>query len=236
MLSIVIPTFNEEKTLPLLLQSMETQSFQNFEIIVADNNSTDLTVTIARAYGAKIVSGGLPGKGRNCGAAVARGDLILFLDADVILPDACFLENIVSEFEDKGYGVATCQIHPLSDRKVDLTLHQTYNLYMLLTASFMPHAPGFCIIVNTQTHQLIKGFDEEIKLAEDSDYVQRASKISKFGILNSQKIRVSVRRLDRDGRWNIAAKYILAGLHMYLLGNVKSDIFKYTFGHNPDKE
>lgn len=236
MLSIVIPTFNEEKCLPFLLQSLETQSFQDFEIIVADNNSTDLTTTIAQAYGAQIVSGGLPGKGRNCGAAIAKGDIILFLDADVILPDACFLENIISEFQDKGYGVATCQIHPISDRRIDLTLHQTYNLYMLLTANFFPHAPGFCIIVNSQIHNLIKGFDEEIKLAEGSDYVQRASKISKFGILNSQKIRVSVRRLDRDGRFNIAAKYILAGLHMYLLGNVKSDIFKYTFGHNSNKE
>ena len=236
MLSIVIPTYNEEITLPLLFQSIETQSFKDYEIIVADNNSTDLTATIARAYGAKVVPGGLPGKGRNCGAAVAKGSLILFLDADVILPDACFLENIVSEYQNKDYGVATCQIHPLSTRKVDLTLHQTYNLYMLLTASFMPHAPGFCIIIDNETHKLIKGFDEEIKLGEDTDYVQRASKISKFGILNSQKIKVSVRRLDRDGRFNIAAKYILAGLHMNLLGNVKNDIFKYTFGHNPDKE
>ena len=232
MLSIVIPTFNEEKSLPILLQSIRTQSFQDYEIIVADNKSSDATRAIATQYGAKIVDGGLPGKGRNCGAAAATGDLILFLDADVFLPHACFLENIISELQDKGYSIATCQIRPLSSRMVDLTMHQTYNLFMLFTAGFLPFAPGFCIIIERPIHNLIKGFDEAIQLGEDSDYVQRAGKIAKFGILNSQKIHVSVRRLDRDGRINIATKYILCGLHMTFLGNVKNDLFKYSFGHD----
>jgi glycosyltransferase involved in cell wall biosynthesis len=231
-LSIVIPTFNEENCLPILLRSLQTQSFQNFEIIIADNNSTDTTRYIAREYGVKIVDGGLPGKGRNCGAAAANGELVLFLDADVFLPQACWLENIITEFQNKKYGVATCQIRPLSHRAVDLTLHQSYNLFMLATASFLPHAPGFCILIERQVHQLINGFDEAIQLGEDTDYVQRAGKVVKFGILNSQKIHVSVRRLDRDGRINILTKYVLCGLHMMLLGNVKNNIFKYTFGHH----
>jgi glycosyltransferase involved in cell wall biosynthesis len=232
-LSIVIPTFNEEKLLPILLQSIKTQSFTDYEIIVADNNSTDKTVEIATSYDAKVVPGGMPGRGRNSGASHATGDILLFLDADVILSYGCFLANVMAEFQEKEYDVATCQIHPISTSKVDLTLHQSYNLFMLATAKFMPHAPGFCILANRQLHNQINGFDEEIKLAEDSDYVQRADKVGKFGLLSSQKIHVSVRRMDRDGRINILFKYVLAGLHMYLLGNIKSDIFKYSFGHDP---
>ena len=87
-LSIVIPAKNEEKYLPKLLASVKKQSFKDYEIIVADNNSKDKTKEIAKSYGCKIVKGGLPGKGRNAGAKIAKGEIILFLDADVILPDS----------------------------------------------------------------------------------------------------------------------------------------------------
>ncbi len=53
MLSIIIPTFNEELFLPHLLRSLKEQTFNNFEIIVADNNSTDATRSITLRAGAK---------------------------------------------------------------------------------------------------------------------------------------------------------------------------------------
>ena len=80
MLSIIIPTLNEEKYLPVLLESIKKQKFEgDYELIVADAGSQDKTVEIARNFGGKIVPGGLPAKGRNQGAAEARGDLFLFL-------------------------------------------------------------------------------------------------------------------------------------------------------------
>lgn len=230
MLSIVIPTYNEEKQLAALLETIKSQSFSTYEVIVADNNSTDATVEIARQYGAVITDGGLPGKGRNYGAAVASGQFILFLDADVRLAPN-FLRDIVLEFNDKGYGVATCKIAPISERPIDKFMHGCYNWLIVLTARFRPFAPGFCILARREVHDVIKGFDEKIMLGEDSDYVQRASRITKFGILESQRINVSVRRFDRDGRFNVALKYILSGIYVCLFGNIKSNIFNYTFGH-----
>jgi len=93
MLSIIIPTLNEEKFLPHLLISLKEQTFKDFEIIVADNNSTDATRSIALKSGAKMVEGGLPARGRNNGAKVARGEWLLFLDADVILPPGFFRKS-----------------------------------------------------------------------------------------------------------------------------------------------
>lgn len=90
MLSIIIPALNEEKFIPLLLESIKKQDFQDYEIIVADAGSKDKTVEISKNYNAAIVMGGLPAKGRNEGAKIARGDLFLFLDADVILPEYFF--------------------------------------------------------------------------------------------------------------------------------------------------
>ena len=232
MISIIIPTYNEEKYLPKLLQSIKEQSFNNYEIIVADNNSTDNTVKIAKYYGAIITSGGLPGAGRNKGSNIAIGDILLFLDADVILYNKDFLKGCYDEFKRKDLDVATCCVEPISNLKIDHIGHETYNIIMMLAEKVSPYAPGFCIFAKKSVHQQINGFDEQIKLAEDSDYVKRASKVSKFGLLRFHKIPVSVRRLERDGRLNIAVKYLLCGIHMAFLGNVKSDIFKYTFGNH----
>jgi glycosyltransferase involved in cell wall biosynthesis len=236
MLSIVIPTYNEEKYLPRLLQSIRLQSFADYEIIVADNNSTDATVAIAKQYGAIITSGGLPGKGRNEGAKIAQGNILLFLDADVILQEKDFLSDCLLEFLSKKLDIATCCITPLSDRKVDVIGHEAYNIFMTATEKFFPYAPGFCIFARKSVHDRINAFDEAVIFAEDSDYVQRAKKIAKFGLLKSHKIPVSVRRLERDGRLNIVIKYILASLHIAVLGSVKTNIFNYTFGYEKKEQ
>lgn len=232
MLSIVIPTYNEEKYLPLLLRSIALQEFSGkYEVIVADNNSTDKTREIAQQFGAIVTDGGLPGPGRNRGAEIASGKYILFLDADVVLTDPSYLKDCLHEFKKKKLGCATCRVAPLSDLKRDHFGHGVYNVLMVSLAKVAPVAPGFCIWVKKKIHQSINGFDEEIKLAEDTDYASRARKVAKFGVLMSHKVPTSIRRLERDGRFNIAAKYILAGFYMMFFGKIKTDIFKYTFGH-----
>ena len=100
MLSIIIPTKNEEHYLPKLLDSIKKQEYKDYEIIVADGGSNDRTKEIARKYGCKLVKGGLPSVGRNNGAKVAKGYLLLFLDADFILPEG-FLKNLVQEIKKK---------------------------------------------------------------------------------------------------------------------------------------
>lgn len=232
MLSVVIPTYNEEEYLPRLLASLRDQAFRDFEVIVADSHSIDHTRDIAAKFGARVVDGGRPGVGRNRGAAVARGDAILFLDADVVLPDSGFLQTTLAEFRERGLGIATCRVDPMSARPVDRIFHGIYNAFMTATARFVPHAPGFCIFVRKTVHDAISGFDEAITLAEDHDYAARAGKTGRFGVLKSYKVPVSVRRFDRDGRLNTAVKFLLCELHMRTCGKVTTNVFNYTFGHN----
>jgi len=228
-LSIVIPTLNEEYFLPFLLSSIKNQTYKNYEIIVADAGSTDKTLEITKEYNCKLTDGGLPGVGRNKGAKIAQGEYILFLDADVLLPEN-FLKNTLTEFEEKNLDIATCDIYPLSEKKIDKFLHSAVNSYFKTIQFFSPHAPGFCIFTKKEIHEKIKGFDEKILLAEDHDYVKRATKIGKFRILQSEKIPVSVRRLEKDGRLKIMLKYILCEAYILIKGPVTSDIFKYKFG------
>lgn len=235
MLSVVIPTKNEEADLPKLLASLAAQTVRPTEIIVADAKSTDKTRAIAEAAGARVVDGGLPSVGRNKGAIAATSPLVLFLDADVILQDPTTIERMLAAFEERSLDVATCEVEPLEAGRVDKVLHKAYNQYAKALQKIFPHAPGFCILAKKEIHDRIGGFDESVVFCEDHDYVQRASKIGRFGIL-PVKVPVSIRRLDRDGRLQIAVKYVLAELHLATLGPIRHDLFHYTFGHDKKKK
>ncbi len=90
--SVIIPARNEEKNLALLLMDLSAQTQPAYEIICVDDESEDNTAKIALSYGAKLISiqnkpEGWTGKAWACqnGADAAKGDLLLFLDADVRL-------------------------------------------------------------------------------------------------------------------------------------------------------
>jgi hypothetical protein len=72
-------------------------------------------------------------------------------------------------------------------------------------------------------------------LGEDIDYVFRAGKAGKFGLIRGIRIPVSVRRFDKDGRFNVSVKYLAAEAHFLILGPVYSDIFNYKFGNYSEK-
>ena len=86
LVSIVIPTLNSEKTLPLTLESIKKQTYKNIEVIVVDSYSQDNTVKIAKKYGAKTLQtrGGLLWA-RYIGHLHSRGEIELLLDSDQIL-------------------------------------------------------------------------------------------------------------------------------------------------------
>ncbi len=229
--SIVIPTKNEEVLLPRLLAALQQQTYQDFEVIVADAWSTDRTRELAASMGAKVVDGGMPGPGRNRGAEHATGDLLFFMDADALPPHDAFLGDVVHSFQELGVQLATCPLKPLSDKAGDHFGHDVYNRYVRLTERVLPHAPGSCILALRSVHEAIGGFDEHVVFAEDMEYVQRAHKQGyRFKMLPTQPIYVSVRRLDKDGRLAIAAKYIYGEIYMLAKGPFKNMPYEYVMG------
>jgi len=233
--SIIIPTLNEELLLPVLLDDLRAQTLRDFEIIVADAGSSDRTVEIARSLGAAIVPGGMPAAGRNRGAEHARGEFLLFLDADTRL-DANFLEKASAELEERFLDLATCEVVPLSDSAFDLLLHEFSNLALKAAQFTEPHAPGFCIFISRRLFHRVGGFDESLKLAEDHDLVKRASGFRPLRVLASTEVRVSVRRLEKEGRIRLVSKYVLAELYRLFIGDIRQDIFEYQFGNFTPEE
>ncbi len=241
MLSIIIPTLNEEKYLPLLLESIKKQNFDDdFEIIVADAGSEDKTVEVAKNYGCKVVSGGLPAKGRNQGAAAAQKELFLFLDAETLLPEK-FLEKILLEFKERNLDVASCGLEPIGTEWVPKIIFPKffYDLLYNWPAKFLENAFPFAsslILVKKEIHQRLKGFDEGIKIAEDHNYARRAAKISKFGFLSSSKLPFFSRRCQKEGILKTFLKYLSCNFLNLSLGDVRTDIFNYNFGQYKDLE
>lgn len=227
-LSIIIPTLSEEKYLSLLLESIKKQNFNNdLEVIIADAGSTDKTVEIAKSFGCKIAPGGVPAKGRNEGAKVAQGDLLLFMDADnIYLPDN-FLAELTKELKEKNLDIASFPICPKGNI-FDRFAYGLYNWWAKFSQNFLPHATN-SVLVKKAIFQKVNGFDEEIKIAEDHDFTRRAAKIGKFGFIKTKPVLTSTRRFERDGRLKTYLIYILAGIYILIFGPIKSDIFKYRF-------
>jgi len=235
MLSIIIPTLNEENYLPLLLTAIRSQRFKDYEIIVADNNSQDRTREIALGFGCQIVPGGLPARGRNEGAKHAKGDLLLFLDADVIITEN-FLEDSIKEVEKRSLDIASYTLTPRTNNIfIRNGLNFFYNWPIIISQKFSPWG-AMAILVKKEIFNEIGGFDEDVKLAEDHYFVRTASKLGKFGILTSTKIYMPLRRFETDGYLKTGIKYLFCGTHMLFRGPVRSDLIKYDFDHYSKKK
>ncbi len=234
MISIIIPTYNEEKHLLKLLKSIKKQDFKDYEIIVSDANSKDKTVKIAKKYGCKVIKGGLPSIGRNNGAKFAKYERIVFLDADVIISRG-FIINCLRAMDKKNLGVASVLSKPDSNKFIDRFLFALWNFWVWSTQKIYPHAPGYCIFSSKTIHNKINGFDPKLVLGEDSNYVLRASKAAKFGIIPVE-IKTSVRRLDTEGRWKLFKKLVHCGVYRMIKGEPEGNKFDYNFGiHNNKK-
>lgn len=230
MISIIIPTLNEEKCLPRLLKNIKEQNFETYEIIVADFNSKDRTRAIARKNSCRLVKGGKPSRARNNGAKKSKGNLLVFIDADSLL-SRNFFKSCLKEIKERKLNVGSCRTYPISINLIDKIFFTIFNFWIAATQFFYPNASGSFIFCKRDLHNRIDGFDENLKLSEDMDYVKRAGKYGKFGILKNVRAYTSVRRFEKEGRLNLGVKLLLSAVYRIFFGEIKINIFRYGFRH-----
>ncbi len=110
-ISVIIPTYNEEKDVENCILSLMSQSSKPEEIIFIDDGSTDKTRDIIKKYPVILLTQKHlgPGPARNLGASIAKGDMLVFVDADMTF-DKDFLRNLTKNIrEGKSKGVFNTQ-------------------------------------------------------------------------------------------------------------------------------
>jgi glycosyltransferase involved in cell wall biosynthesis len=224
-LTIVIPAYNEEKILPKLLISIKKQRLEEIEIFVADADSTDKTKEIARKFGARVVKGGLPAKGRNFGASFSKADMLLFLDADTILPEG-FLEKNLLEFEKRKLDLAGVDLLPEIYKRSHLLSHKIYNRWQRMMQKLDPHLSGACIFIKKEVFFDLGGFKENLLVAEDHALARKSKRKGyRFGIL-SVPINISTRRLEKEGQISFSLKLFYFWFKR-IFGEIEKSKIKY---------
>ncbi len=212
-LSIVIPCKNEEKYIPLLLDSLikQTYSIKNIPIYIADANSTDNTRKIINGYKnkyklkIKIIPGGFPPYGRNSGAKKCKSKYILFIDADVILSRRT-IEKSISLIKRKNLHCVASNILCDSWDPFANLLYIIFNIIMHLSKYDKPLSPGAFMLFERKKFNQLGGFNEKIHFAEDY-FLTKQLERKKFGVASTYFL-TSNRRFKQTGYFGIMKLYM----------------------------
>ena len=108
----IVPAFNEEASIGDCLDSLLGQSVPDLEVVVVDDGSTDRTAAVARSRGGRVLT--LPHSGpaaaKNAGAAVAAGDVLAFVDADLVAEPRCLERLSAPILDGRTVGTFTREI------------------------------------------------------------------------------------------------------------------------------
>ena len=216
--SIIVPTYNEERFLPALLKSIEKQTFQDYEVIIADDCSTDMTQNIARAFGARIVNNNGIGEypSRNAAATVARGSILVFTGADTLMPRT-LLSSAAAKFEkDPKLAGIYCPTYPYDApfwAKIEFAMFHVLNTLIYWIAKEANASTAF-FAIRTETFRKTRGFQNTC--FGDSTFTRQLSKGLRIRPCLDLVIFVSGRR-TRMG---------MAGFNRHHIGLVMNVMFK----------
>ena len=219
--SVVIPAYNEEKYLPLCLESIRKQDYAGvYEVIVVDNASTDNTVRLALNWGAKVVyeSKKSPACARQKGTETAKGEIIAFIDADSQAP-TCWLSVIVSRFTKEPETVVIGGPYAYFDagRIAKIASYIGHFIVIHLDQLFRKALNkgsaiwGTNFAVRRSVLLEVGGFDTSIKFyGEGYELSLRLRKAGKGGIIPWLFVLTSARRLKQLGVVNQCWNWIVS--------------------------
>ncbi len=198
---VVIPTLNEENNIEHCLKSIRAQkTARKLKVVVCDGLSEDKTTDIATKYAEKIVHSKQRGIStqRNKGAHSLKSRLILFVDADTILPEN-YIEKGAAKFDENPELIAFSASFRFPERRKRILFAEKVTNEYLKFRDKMGSAtlPGFNIFVKRDAFEHVGGF-REIPL-EDIDLSRRLNEIGVIHYYSDLHVVTSSRRLEKMG-------------------------------------
>lgn len=202
-ISVIIPAFNEEKYLAATLVALTASIPDGIptELIVVDNGSTDGTALVALERGAGVVSESVRniGRVRNTGARASSGRVLVFVDADTLVPPQ-LLSRIYGEAETCLGGAVATDYHP---RRLSMRLY--LGLWRVF-GQLLGMAQGATQFCRREAFDQTGGYDESLFMGEDTDFFFRLRKHarrqgSRVRLIDDIRVVPSTRRFDQWSIW-----------------------------------
>ena len=205
--SVVVPVYNEEVLIVRCLTALRNQTKKPFEIIVADNNSTDNSVEEAKKFAVRIISEKQPGAthARNAGFNLATGDVIARIDADTLVPPN-WIEEIEKHFTDDPNLIALSGPTFFDDKKFNNLLifeKPTHIIWKIIFGHDLLYGPNTAI--TKAAWEKVRGTVclDDTKVHEDFDLAFHLGRLNMGKILFDWNFTVQV----SERRWKSPKSY-----------------------------
>ncbi|MEM1540276.1 MAG: glycosyltransferase [Candidatus Bathyarchaeia archaeon] len=214
LVSIIVTTLNEEHYIEDCLKSLRNQTYNNKEIIVVDSHSKDKTVDIAKKYADKIlIQNCIMPAGRNIGAREARGEILLFVDADVILfPN--WIATVLPHLQERNVIAAYGDLLP-KERKLRawlaFTKEELSNLILRKAETPCFGKLGTAVAIKKEAFNKVGGYTEKHACGEDVDMSLRLREYGKIKYVRNAKGYVSMRRFEKSGYLKLSLLWLWIG-------------------------
>lgn len=223
MLSVIIPTLNEEQTIGRLLTQLQQQKHIKLQVIVADGGSSDRTLAIAADNGVTIVESS-PGRGKqmNQGTESATYDYLLFLHADTQLTSEDQLHHSLERLRDETGPVAGH--YPVVFDSSDPRLRFFEGKTSLNRPGTWNGDQG--LMIEAKLFRMMDAYSERYTFLEDQDFGNRFNELGRF-ITFDDSLVTSARRFEVEG---VAERIRLNTLIMLMFHLSLDDFFDRAAG------
>lgn len=195
--SVIIPAYNAEKFIKESIDSVLSQTFNNFEIIVIDDGSSDNTFNIANSYGANVKvymqNNAGAGAARNYGAKLAKGAWLAFLDADDLwAPEKLELQMSISNnyfwsYTD-SYFIGSS--HNGSLKSSDVSPHMSGKVVpTLIVNNFIGTST---VMIRKDIFLSVGGFDQSLRALQDWDLWLKIAAKYELGYISAPQVKYRV--------------------------------------------
>lgn len=232
LVSVVITTLNEEHYIESCLKSIKNQTYNNKEIIVVDSESSDKTLEITKKYADKvIVENCIMSRGRNIGAKEAKGKVLCFFDADVILFKD-WIKKAVSYLYDSDVIAVYGDLFPI-EKNAKANLVYSIQDFCNFTARTirMPifSKLGTAVAIKREFFEKVGGYPEDKASCEDIRLSLKLRRYGKIKFTRELKGLVSMRRFEKVGYSKLSLIWFLTGIYSMLTQNSLLNTYSRNF-------